>query len=323
MQLLGDDDVCHRDEHRGVSRRFDVDMFVSHRGAGVRPARVDAHHADPLLTSVLQVFEGACAEAAVAWRPAPEQHELGVGVVYRVSPGGPGGSCVLAIRVAEREHLGFAGDVAPWLGAAAEHVEQTCNRVAVVQQRRGAPAGCVEDRRRAVFLADAQHLAGHFVERFVPRNTLELARSSRAGAAHRILEPVGVVYPLLGREPACAGVQRLHLRFPSTGLRADLDDLAVTNVCVDHASPATPGGARAGDDPLPGSFRASRTLVDGRCGHVVLAVLRVAPVRQGITLTRQHRMRQPRPRCGSLFRRPPVNPWSWSAAVKSTHPRLA
>ena len=267
LQFLCDDHIRHRDEHRRVGGRLDVDVLVCHRGARVGAARVDANHARALFAGVLQIFERARAKVSVARGPAPKQDHLGVGVVDRISPGGTSEASVIAKGVLKGERFGLSGDVAPGLGAAAEHVEQSLNGVAVVEQGSGATAGRVEYRRGPVFLPDSQHGARHFVERLVPGDALELARSALAGAPHRVLEPVGMVNPLFGREASHAGKQRRHFGVPLSRLRADLYDFAVANVGVDDAAPSAPGGARAGDDALAVCLLSSWFLVDCRRDH--------------------------------------------------------
>ena len=267
MQPLGDDHVGHGDERGGVGRRPDEHVLVGQLVAGARAPRIHADDPHAVLLGELQVLQRAGAEGAVARAPAPHDHEPGVDVV-----GGLAAAALVvglgAVGHVHREHLGLGRDVRPQLRAAAEHVEQPLGGDArVVQDRQAAGARAVEDGRRPVGVADAAHLARDLVQRLVPRDPLELSAAARADPTQGIAQPVGVVHPLALAEAAHARVQRRHLGGPLARIGADLDDLPVAHVGVDHAAAAAVVAARAGDHRLARRGGRSGGFVDDRSAH--------------------------------------------------------
>src|SRR5439155_882314 len=133
----------------------------------------DAH---PVVLGALEVLHGPRAERAVARAPAPHHDEPRVDVVDGLAPG----ALVLrlgAVGLLDGEDLGFGREVAPELGAAAEHVHEPLADTAAVQSRQAAGARAVEDRGGPIRVADTEHLARDLVERRVPGDPLELSRA--------------------------------------------------------------------------------------------------------------------------------------------------
>ena len=183
VQALAHDDVGHGDQGGGVGRRLDEDVLVGQRLAGAGAPGIDADDAHALLLGLLQVLVGAGAEGAVGRAPAPHQDQLRVDVVGGLAAG----ALVVGLGAeghAHGEDLGLGRHVGPQQRAAAELVEEALGDAEAVQGRGVARARGVEEGGVAVLVADAAHLAGDVVERFVPRDALELARAARAGAAH-------------------------------------------------------------------------------------------------------------------------------------------
>src|SRR5262249_5807072 len=204
--------------------------------AGARPARVDADDANAVIPGALEVLHRSRAERAVTRAPAPHHDEPRVDVVDRLAPG----ALVLglgAVGLLDREDLGLGRQVAPELGAAAEHVDEPLADAAAVQAREGPGARAGEDRGPPARVAGAKHLARDFVERRVPADPLELSRPPRSGPPQRMHQPVRVVDPLGLAEAAYAGMERRHLRRPAARIGADLDDPPVAYVRVDGAPP--------------------------------------------------------------------------------------
>src|SRR4051812_19786185 len=84
-----------------------------------------------------------------------------------------------------------------------------------------------------------------------------------------------MIHALTLPEPAHARVQRRNLRCPLARIGADLDDLAVAHVRVDHASAATVVTAGAGDDGFSGlGGNARRFVEDARRGHGPVSIAR-------------------------------------------------
>ena len=235
-------------------------MLIGQLAAGHRLARIDADDARAILLRVLQIRHGAGPERAIPWAPAPHQDECGVDVIRGLPPrgfvfrpvGGPDG-----------EDLRLGRHVGPQIGAAAEHVEEPLRRHPPVQQRLRARARPVQDRRVPVCLAHPQHLPRHGAERLVPGDARELAGAARAGAAHRVLEPVGMIGPLDLSDAAGAGGQGRMLGVPAAHVGADAGDPPVRDMGVDHAAPAAIMAAGAGDHRLPGAGGGTRGLVEG------------------------------------------------------------
>src|SRR4030095_9897158 len=104
---------------------------------------------------------------------------------------------------------------------------------------------------RAVGIADAEHLTRDLVERLVPGDSLELSAAAGTDPAQRVAQAVGVVHALALAEAAHTRVQGRHLGSPLARIGADIHNLPVANVGVDHAAPAAVVPARAGDHRLP------------------------------------------------------------------------
>jgi hypothetical protein len=189
------------------------------------------------------------AERAVARAPAPHHDEARVDVVDRLAPG----ALVLglgAVGLLDGKDLGLRREVAPELGATAEHVEEPLAHAAAVQGRQATRARAVEDRGRPVRVAYAKHLAGDLVERVVPGDSLELPGAARSGPAQRVLQTIRMVHPLGLAEAAHAGVERRHLGGPAAWVGADLRDLSIAHVGVDGAAATAVVSAGAGYDGL-------------------------------------------------------------------------
>src|SRR5205823_14387908 len=157
------------------------DVLVGQFVAGPRQPRVNANAAHALLLRPLEVLERARSEGSVGGAPAPHDDQPRVDVVDRLAAG----ALVVSLRTvgdAHREDFGLRRDVRPQLRAAAEHVEQALDGGAAVEHGEAARARAVEDRRRPVSVAHAQHLASDLVERLVPPDALELAGAPRAHA---------------------------------------------------------------------------------------------------------------------------------------------
>ena len=267
MQPLGDDHVGHGDERGGVGRRPDEHVLVGQLVAGARPPRIDADDPHAVLLGELQVLQRAGAEGPVARAPAPHDHEPRVDVV-----GGLAAAALVvglgAVGHADREHFGLGGDVRPELRAAAEHVEQPLGGDArVVQDREAAGPRAVEDGRRAVGVADAEHLTRDLVERLVPADPLELSAAARTDPTQRVAQAVGMVHALDLAEAAHARVQGRHLGGPLARVGADLHDLPVADVGVDHAAAAAVVAAGAGDHRLARGRGRPGCFVDDRSAH--------------------------------------------------------
>ena len=263
---LGEDHVGHRDQRGGVGRGPDEHVLVRELPARAGAPRVHADDLHAALLGELQVLQRAGAEGAVGRAPAPHDDQARVHVVGRLAARalvvglGP-------VGLAHREDLGLRRDVRPQLGAAAEHVEQALDRGPAVQHRQAAGARAVEDGRRPVRLADAEHLARDLVEGLVPADPLELPGATRADPSHRVDQPVGMIQALELAEAAHAGVERGFLRGPLARIGADLDDAPVAHVGVDHAAAAAIVSAGAGDHGLARrGGRPGRFVTDG-LGH--------------------------------------------------------
>src|SRR5262245_22199759 len=159
-----------------------------------------------MLLGALEVLQRSRAEGAVGGAPAPHDDEARVGVVDGLAPGalvlGPG-----AVGLLDGEDLGFRREIAPELGAAAEHVEKPLAGAAAVEHRQAAGARAVEDGRGSIRVAHAPHLARDLVECRVPRDALELSGAARPAPAQRVAETVWMVDALELTEAAHARVQ--------------------------------------------------------------------------------------------------------------------
>ena len=144
----------------------------------------------------------------------------------------------------DREQLCLVGHASGKLRAASELVKQSPHDGPIVKKDRATGARAIEDGLWAVSVAYTQHLQCYLVQRFVPGNALELARSPLSHAAHGVLEPVGMVDILCRSEAPNARVEGRELRIPRAGLSADLDDPPVADVGVDDTSSATTCGRR-------------------------------------------------------------------------------
>ena len=259
-------DIGHGDQRRGIGRGLDEDMLIGQLAARAGDARIHGDDAHALLLRLLEVLRRAGAERAVGRAPAPHQDQLGIHIVSRLAAGG----LVVGLGAegdAHREHLGFGRHVRPQLGAAAELVEEALGHAEAREHRRVARARRVEERRVAVSCANAHHLAGDMVHRLVPRDALEPARAARAGAAHRIFQPVGMIDALDLPDAACAGLQGRHVRRPARLIGRDVDDAAILDMGVHHAAAAAIVAAGRGDNGLAVTRGPARVLVDRVVGH--------------------------------------------------------
>src|SRR4030095_2267768 len=261
LEPAAGDDVGHGDEGRGVGGRADEDVLVGQLAARARHARIDTDDPDAVLLGPLEILQRPGAERAVGGAPAPHHDEprgdVGDGLAPRALV------CRLcAVSLLSRKALVLRREIAPELGAAAEHVEEPLTGAAAVEHRQAAGARAVEDGRGPVRVAHAPHLARNLVERRVPRDALELPGAARPAAAQWVAQPVRVVHALELTEAAYARVQRRHFRSPAARIGADLHDPPVADVRVHGASAAAVVAAGAGDDALARPGLDPRRLVD-------------------------------------------------------------
>src|SRR5437660_11566365 len=86
-----------------------------------------------------------------------------------------------AVGLLDCEDLGLGREVAPELGAAAEHVDEPLADAAAVQGRQAAGARAGEDRGGPLRGADAPHLTGGLVKGVLPGPALGLPRPAAPG----------------------------------------------------------------------------------------------------------------------------------------------
>ena len=223
----------------------------------------------PCFFASLRYCMRAGAERAVGRAPAPHQDQLGIDVVGRLAAGG----LVVglgAVGHAHGEHLGLGRHVRPQLGAAAEHVEEAL----APTPRPCSIDGCRCARRRGSrrcrsVLADAQHLARRRVSIASSHEMRSNWPEPRGpDAAHRILQPVGMIDALDLTDAAGAGVQRRHApAFQRALVGRDVDDAVVATCALTTQRPPQLWPQVRGDDGLAVAGGPARVLVDRVVRH--------------------------------------------------------